>query len=567
MRLLNSAIFIGLWLALFFWGSDLDAQTYGNAPAWRQSIAGGADNQSCGGTVFPANLASGSLIVGAIAWYPNPATDPVTTTVGGTLQSYTNTSTICNANTSGSNSTCEQFFYKLSSSSGAETLSDSNGIENSDVCWIDAVEVSIPVAYALDVSPVQTTFGTGTFTATTSLTTANNGGLVFSEIAGGKGNIILHGTSPPAEVATGGNSGISALLAGAAGSTSISNLVENASTAGQQIAMAFKPSGNFITASALPDGCTCSTYSAMLKDIGGSSAPTWSVTIGSLPSGLSLNSSSGAITGTPSATGTSSFTVSDGTVTAALSIKIDSSFATPTIKSFVTSVAQTWTISGVAGGDLLLLSASAFDSGAFSAYLELTSGLADTCSTTLHRVQGLFGGTTPAVIWYAGTVPTSCGHDTLTYTTTGPGSLLGSTLFDISGGQSVIDPAVGGITVGDSSTSVTMTSNNYTAPVPNELLISGAGARVGNTSTWSYSGAFTNLTNATFGLVSFATAWATDAVTSTGSYSATVNGTNMPQGGGNAGWRVQNMSVIGIRPGAPSSALSFLGERRHHAIH
>jgi hypothetical protein len=36
---------------------------------------------------------------------------------------------------------------------------------------------------------------------------------------------------------------------------------------------------------------------------------TWSVTVGSLPAGLSLNGSTGAITGTPSTPGTATFTV------------------------------------------------------------------------------------------------------------------------------------------------------------------------------------------------------------------------------------------------------------------
>jgi hypothetical protein len=57
----------------------------------------------------------------------------------------------------------------------------------------------------------------------------------------------------------------------------------------------------------LPPGTLNSSYSYQLTASGGS--VTWSVTSGSLPSGLSLNSNTGVISGTPSATWYGSFTV------------------------------------------------------------------------------------------------------------------------------------------------------------------------------------------------------------------------------------------------------------------
>jgi hypothetical protein len=50
-------------------------------------------------------------------------------------------------------------------------------------------------------------------------------------------------------------------------------------------------------------------YSASVVGIGGTTPYQWSVTSGSLPAGLTLDSSTGGITGTPTALGTSSFTV------------------------------------------------------------------------------------------------------------------------------------------------------------------------------------------------------------------------------------------------------------------
>jgi hypothetical protein len=84
-----------------------------------------------------------------------------------------------------------------------------------------------------------------------------------------------------------------------------------------------------ITTSSLPNGITSTAYSATLASTGGSGAVTWSVTVGSLPVGLVLNASTGAISGTPTTAGTSNFTVQaadSGTpqqkVTKALSITI-----------------------------------------------------------------------------------------------------------------------------------------------------------------------------------------------------------------------------------------------------
>ena len=64
-----------------------------------------------------------------------------------------------------------------------------------------------------------------------------------------------------------------------------------------------------ITTSSLPDGNVGVTYSATLAATGGKQPYTWSISAGSLPDGLSLNASSGAITGTPTTPGTSNFTV------------------------------------------------------------------------------------------------------------------------------------------------------------------------------------------------------------------------------------------------------------------
>lgn len=54
-----------------------------------------------------------------------------------------------------------------------------------------------------------------------------------------------------------------------------------------------------ISTSSLPEGHIGTAYSAILSATGGNPPYTWSLTSGALPSGLSLNGASGAITGTP----------------------------------------------------------------------------------------------------------------------------------------------------------------------------------------------------------------------------------------------------------------------------
>lgn len=59
----------------------------------------------------------------------------------------------------------------------------------------------------------------------------------------------------------------------------------------------------------LAGGTTGTAYAETISAQGGASPYTFAVSSGSLPTGTSLNSSTGVITGTPSATGTFSFTI------------------------------------------------------------------------------------------------------------------------------------------------------------------------------------------------------------------------------------------------------------------
>ncbi|MGJ5815105.1 beta strand repeat-containing protein [Paludibaculum fermentans] len=68
--------------------------------------------------------------------------------------------------------------------------------------------------------------------------------------------------------------------------------------------------GASITTTSLPGGFLSTPYQATLASSGFGSAPIWSIVQGTLPGGLALNPTTGAITGTPTAEGTYSFQVS-----------------------------------------------------------------------------------------------------------------------------------------------------------------------------------------------------------------------------------------------------------------
>jgi phospholipase C len=91
-----------------------------------------------------------------------------------------------------------------------------------------------------------------------------------------------------------------------------------------------------VTTQSLPGGARLSPYNASLAATGGVAPYSWSTTTGSLPTGLTLAASTGVVSGTPTSTGTSGFTVqvTDSespaqAVTATLSITIAASTASP----------------------------------------------------------------------------------------------------------------------------------------------------------------------------------------------------------------------------------------------
>jgi hypothetical protein len=142
-------------------------------------------------------------------------------------------------------------------------------------------------------------------------------------------------TSSSPTVATINASGLATTVA--AGTTTISAALSGVT--GNTL-LTVQPASLTITTPSLPNGTVGMAYSATLTASGGTMPYTWSIS-GALPPGLTLNSTSGAITETPTTVGTYNFTAqvsdfSNQTATKSLSITIS---AIPTVVTIWPSTA------------------------------------------------------------------------------------------------------------------------------------------------------------------------------------------------------------------------------------
>ncbi|HVB85752.1 MAG TPA: putative Ig domain-containing protein [Candidatus Dormibacteraeota bacterium] len=169
---------------------------------------------------------------------------------------------------------------------------------------------------------------------------------------------VTNGSLPAGLSLNASTGAITGTPANNATSANITVKVQDSATAQQSATQAFSI---FIPltleSSSLPNGAIGSTYSQSVAVGGGTTPYTWSVTSGSLPAGLSLNASTGAITGTPANNTTSStFTVkvtdSSGTpqnVSSSFTITIPLKIETSSLPSGAPNVAYSQNVS-VGGG-------------------------------------------------------------------------------------------------------------------------------------------------------------------------------------------------------------------------
>ena len=151
-----------------------------------------------------------------------------------------------------------------------------------------------------------------------------------------------------------------------------------------------------ITTTSLPNGQVGAAYSATLAATGGTAPYTWTLSTGTLPAGLTLNATTGAITGTPTASASAtplSFTATDAGVPAQAAITnltlTVAAAATPTLAITTTSLA-----SGRVG---TAYSATLAASGGTSPYTWTLTGGTLPAGLMLNATTGAITGTPTAL--------------------------------------------------------------------------------------------------------------------------------------------------------------------------
>lgn len=152
-------------------------------------------------------------------------------------------------------------------------------------------------------------------------TTSLPGGVVGTsysatlKASGGTGSLswgLASGSSLPAglslDPSTGGISGTPTTSGASNFTVQVSDSASTPLLATQQLSI-FVAKRLIVTTTLLPSGTVNLAYSTFLQENGGTGPFSWSVTSGTLPAGLSLDASSGVISGTPTTSGKSNFTV------------------------------------------------------------------------------------------------------------------------------------------------------------------------------------------------------------------------------------------------------------------
>lgn len=269
-----------------------------------------------------------------------------------------------------------------------------------------------------------------------------------------------------------------------------------------------------ISPSTIPGGTVGSSYSQTISANGGSGAFSYSVTIGTLPVGLSLNSATGALTGTPTATGQSTFTITatDSVATGAGAPYTGSqsyslTVAQASVNKAATSVGLTASSDPALAGSLVT----------FSATVSATSGTPTGSVTFLDGTTTLGSGTLSSRVATYSTSSLAEGAHSITAIYSGDPNFAVSSSSALS--ESVINFGVGapggggsGSGSGSSQTvppggtatytiAITPTSGNA-FPTITSLTVTGLPA--GATATLATSG-WTKLTSTSWTLPAFAT--------------------------------------------------------------
>ncbi len=303
--------------------------------------------------VFPNNLTSGSsiLVIGRATGVPSTPT--------GCGASYT----LVDSNTAGT--AVNPYIWLGTGGSGACTVSITG------ITGYHALELPTAMGSTVDAHNNGSLAVSGQI-LTTALTTATNGTWMFCFLT--TNGVALTTVVPTVSNASPQWTGLTALsgtnatlaeefaYTGTNGSyycpfdNYIAQTPGTIASAEEFVTLAIKPSAITIDTASLPTGSTSSAYSYTLQARGGAGAYTWSVSSGSLPSGLTLNSN-GVITGAPSgASQTFTVQVTDGThtTTKSLTLTVNSSASSCTVSSSSSNTGNvTVSLGTVTSGNLI----------------------------------------------------------------------------------------------------------------------------------------------------------------------------------------------------------------------
>ena len=343
--------------------------------------------------------------------------------------------------------------------------------------------------------------------------------------------------------------------------------------------LAFKSSSLTVGTSLMPDADKVQAYAATLQASGGSGSYTWTVQAGSLPTGLALNASTGAVTGTVTgATGnypiTFRVTESGGGTHAdssGLSIKVGATFGSPAIvqSKFSTGTFNSlaFTSSVTSGNTLILLYLGEGRHGSEGFVMPVSGSggaLTDSLGTVFTRGSTIFPDATPPIVPYIGCA-TSSGADTVTQSDNqSQGSGIGMALLEMSNTQHVWDASVFNAFVGPASSPYTITTPTYTVPVSNMALFSSGSVNCQGcspTTTPVVPFSFLGATSSGFGFFDLSTDFGVAAGTTTASGTYT-----------GAGFPLDNFGaelLFGLRPaisglvcgGTPASGATVIPHR------
>ena len=185
------------------------------------------------------------------------------------------------------------YVYSASSAFPNQTFKDNN-------YWVDVVLQAgpAPTLSSIAITPASPTVSTGATQQFTAMGTYSDGSTqdITTQVTWSSSNpsVVTIGTSGLATTVVSGNTTITASQSGVSGNATL--VVQNSPLT--------------ITTTSLPNGAVDSAYSSALAASGGTPSYVWSIVgeSGSLPPGLSLDTSSGAIVGTPTTVGNFTFT-------------------------------------------------------------------------------------------------------------------------------------------------------------------------------------------------------------------------------------------------------------------